>query len=703
MRHHFGIATVVAAAGLTSPALAQDSVSSSLGGLPGDALNPWNEGCAAYVIDLAPITTSWGNTFGVAPILKTSRMSTANFNAISSPVTISPDVLRNSPFTRPSYSVWDTPGAGVGVNNSIPGSVNAPAQGSRFGVAISEFGTTDGGVNYNGIIGAMVGFEPANPNRLYVDRRVAALNTSGPTTGDSSQLGGVSIDANGNLYYRADDFGSTGPDQVSGNNLFRTRLIDRDCGSNNVISTGGTIDGTDWLLNGSGTTHAVPSSVPASVAGGNGLIADPNFDGAYVYGSTPGGLTATTGHLDPATSDGTRGTFGGTAHQALGSGVYTFALSAQNTTDGNNTVVNLWSVDASGAVVDRKGFEVPLSITDNDSGFTINYLPGVYESRHHTGPTAFRGGVGTVAVGSDQEGRTLIAKTISENGLNGDVTHQIVVGRYDDPNGPVEWTMAAYLDIFGLFSQDEGKAIYDGDGNVIGQLVTLQRVAQTLTGPGMSAPAFDSAGNVWFLSSIEQFDVFPGGQSRTTSALLRAVYDPDTFSYRLEQVLDVGTIVEGQNSGVDYRIAFLGTSTGGNTPAPNSLWSTAVADGAWNGTDTTGLDPADPITNGGVVLSTSVIYDSNDDGVFNNPTSTFFDPAFPADEAYSLAFYIGYYADEADCLADFNNDGMVNFFDVSSFITAFNNQDPASDVNNDGMYNFFDVSTFITAFNQGCP
>ena len=549
----------------------------------------------------------------------------------------------------------------------------------------------------------MVGFEPNNPNRLYVDRRVAALNTSGPSTGDSSQLGGVSIDASGNLYYRADNFGTTGPNAVSGNNLFRTRLANRDCSAINLISTGGTLDGTDWLLNASGTTHAVPSSVPASIAGGNGLIADPNFNGEYVYGSAPGGLTATMGHLDPATSAGTRGTFGGTAHQALGSGVYTFALSAQNVSDGNNTVVNLWSVDANGAVVDRKGFEVPLTVTDNDSGFTINYIPGVYESRHHTGPTAFRGGVGTVAVGSDQAGRTLIAKTISENGLNGDVSHQIVVGRFDDPNGPVEWTMAAYIDIFGLFTQDEGKEIYDGDGNVIGQLVGLQRVAPNLTGPGMSAPAIDSVGNVWFLSSIEQFDVFPGGLSRTTSALLRAVYDPDTFSYRLEQVMDVGTIVEGQNSGVDYRLAFLGTATNGNTPAPNSLWSTAVADGAWNGADTTGLDTADPMTNGGVVLSTSIIYDSNGDGVFNNPTSNFFDPAFPADEAYSLAFYIGYYADEVDCIADFNNDGLVNFFDVSAFIAAFNSQDPSADVNNDGLFNFFDVSDFIAAFNQGCP
>ena len=56
-----------------------------------------------------------------------------------------------------------------------------------------------------------------------------------------------------------------------------------------------------------------------------------------------------------------------------------------------------------------------------------------------------------------------------------------------------------------------------------------------------------------------------------------------------------------------------------------------------------------------------------------------------------------------DCIADFNNDGLVNFFDVSAFIAAFNSQDPSADVNDDGLFNFFDVSDFIAAFNQGCP
>lgn len=56
------------------------------------------------------------------------------------------------------------------------------------------------------------------------------------------------------------------------------------------------------------------------------------------------------------------------------------------------------------------------------------------------------------------------------------------------------------------------------------------------------------------------------------------------------------------------------------------------------------------------------------------------------------------------CLADFNNDGLVNFFDVSAFIAAFNAQDPAADIAAPfGVWNFFDVSAFMSAYNAGCP
>jgi len=55
------------------------------------------------------------------------------------------------------------------------------------------------------------------------------------------------------------------------------------------------------------------------------------------------------------------------------------------------------------------------------------------------------------------------------------------------------------------------------------------------------------------------------------------------------------------------------------------------------------------------------------------------------------------------CVADFTGDGVLNFFDVSAFLGAFDAQDQIADLNDDGLYNFFDVSDFLGAFADGCP
>jgi hypothetical protein len=51
----------------------------------------------------------------------------------------------------------------------------------------------------------------------------------------------------------------------------------------------------------------------------------------------------------------------------------------------------------------------------------------------------------------------------------------------------------------------------------------------------------------------------------------------------------------------------------------------------------------------------------------------------------------------AGCAADLNDDGELNFFDVSAFLNTM------PDFNNDGEFNFFDVSAFLNAFARGCP
>ena len=707
MRHQFGIAMLIATAGMCGSAIAQDSVSSNLGGLPGDALDPWSDHCAAYVVDLAPLITSGGHTFGVAPLLKSTQTDAGFFNNLGSMATISPDVLSDVPFSQMSYLAWDTAGAGVNAQNNTAGSpVSVSGNATQFSVGWSEFGTSVSGASYNGIIGAIVNYDPSNSNRLFVDRRMAAVNSASGLVGDSSQFGGPSVDANGNMYYRADNFGSTGANQVSGANILRTRLADRDCGVQNYVSSAGTLDAADFILQGNATTHGVPNNMPASIAGGNGLYGGPNFNSQYVYGPSLGMTTATTAHYDLTggrTGD-QRGNMGSTLGDPFGfGGVYTYGIYAKDAANDTKTM-NVWGVDASGAVVGNKGWDIPASITDNDDGFSLTYS-GFEEFVNYLGSVAFRGGVGNVAVGRDLNGNALFAATVAENGFSDDFSNQIIVGRYNPTTGATDFTFAAYIDQFNLFTQDAGKPIYDAMGVEIGQLVNLDAVTGgSPLGPSISAPAFDAAGNVWFVGAVELYDRFMDGGSDFDGALLRAVLDPDTFSYRLELVLENGTRVMGQNSASEYSIDFLGTANSGGGANPGSFWSNNVSASSWNGSDISDTEPGDEMANGGVIVNTSITYDIDGDGIFNDPTSGNFNPDAPADESYSVALYIGYYQDgPAPCPADLNGDMMLNFFDVSAFLTAFNTMNPIADFNGDGMFNFFDVSAFLQAFNAGCP
>lgn len=57
----------------------------------------------------------------------------------------------------------------------------------------------------------------------------------------------------------------------------------------------------------------------------------------------------------------------------------------------------------------------------------------------------------------------------------------------------------------------------------------------------------------------------------------------------------------------------------------------------------------------------------------------------------------------AQCPADFNADGVLDFFDVSAFLNAYSAGEPAADFNADGRHDFFDLQTFLQAFSAGCP
>ena len=54
------------------------------------------------------------------------------------------------------------------------------------------------------------------------------------------------------------------------------------------------------------------------------------------------------------------------------------------------------------------------------------------------------------------------------------------------------------------------------------------------------------------------------------------------------------------------------------------------------------------------------------------------------------------------CPADFNQDGIVDFFDYLDFVDAFSRNLLAADFNADAVIDFFDYLDFVDAFSTGC-
>jgi len=54
------------------------------------------------------------------------------------------------------------------------------------------------------------------------------------------------------------------------------------------------------------------------------------------------------------------------------------------------------------------------------------------------------------------------------------------------------------------------------------------------------------------------------------------------------------------------------------------------------------------------------------------------------------------------CVADFNCDGSLDFFDYLDFVAAFSAANPDADFNADSVIDFFDYLDFVAAFSSGC-
>ena len=643
---------------LSTAALAQDSVSKA-GGFPGDAIDPLDPNAQVndFVVDLSTFRSSFGHTFGMAPIAKASDDHTpapVYYNAQMSGQAMSKDTLVGVPFARASYDQWSASGAGINSNPQLqdPGQPvdTSNSVGNQFGFNFAEWSSDPTGTfSYNHMISGVVNYDTASPGRLYVSRVTAAVN--GDTWScNLSQYGNGGVDATGYTVFRGDGYGS-GPcntyTELLGNNYFGVSSLARNNGTLNIISNAGGTDAgaTNWHLAGAATTHNTCTLIPASIAGTSPIVIGSNFNGEYRYGAGSGMATANT-HLGP--SGDHRGnvshSFTNLPSIFPGSVLGTGAILGQN---GIPDTMALWGLDAAGAPVSPLNMSLPAVITDNHDGWDTTALgTGTLSFGNFASQVAYRGGNGQVAVGHDSQGR-VIASALAihpQYTSNDDGNNLLAVCRVD-ASGNEEWTTAGYT------ANADGKPIYDASGNVIGSMVALGTFS-TATGPSITSPMMDSGGNIFFVSSLQTFD--GSGAPDYGVGLIRAELDENTFDYKLELLFRSGDVFQGNNSTHNYQVRFFKLADT-NSIDSGAAFSGNISAGAFNGQDPATVANSSPESLGGLVLSLNIIYDVNGDGQFVSYTT---DAASP-DEDYNVLMYVGV---ANDC----NNNGVSDELDLAN-------------------------------------
>ncbi len=734
MKVTVSLASIVAVAGLACSALAQDSVSNKYNGtqqsgLPGDGLNTWTTGApyqvSNYAVDMAPIYTSCGTRFGIAPLFKSTKTGTNFFGSLTSAQSLSQTTLGFTGTVATTYSEWIfSAGAGIHPTQNNAGSAVNPVAWTPYGfnqfaATMAEFATDDGGKNTNNVVTAVVNFAPERPGRLWVTRVVAAVNEGSSGAGDSSQFGIGGIDADGNTFIRADNFGATGPNQISGMaNYYRVKALSRNATKLGLISSvlaNGDSAATDGVLLGSATQHNTPNCLPADLAGvSTGRLLGSNFGTNFVYESSLNTLTSTTTHRA-----GTLDHRGGVnfSQVNLFGGVGTAAIIGKSTASSGDPADRIctWAVNASGSVGTQYTLTVPIAsnITDSCYSYSLN-SDGL---SNYSSQVAARGGNGQIAIGKDQAGRGLLGAFITQNrGSLINPWNGVAVCRFNpvNPTGTAAWSLAAWTDtpnftgksIKGDYGQDgipftsdtgEFDGVCDANDAPIGRLASMSELGIGLVGPSISNPVFDSVGNVWFIATVALNKSFG---TDFDSALIRATYDPSAFCYDLELVMELGDTFDAPNSGLRYQVQFMEIADS-NSIGSGTMTSSCGTQGAWNNLDPTSFaDTSDPRAMGGIVVAAKIVYDVDGDGDWQDPSGTTPDDPNSPDEAYRVLLYIG--NTSHGCPADFDGNGFVNGDDFDFFSAAFIAGDGAADFDGNFFVNGDDFDLYSASFEAGC-
>ncbi len=650
----FTSVAIIAASGLAASAFAQDSVPTAPGG--NDALSPYDAASqrVRYIVDAAPVQTSWGNSVLVAPILKASRETDPLFRTlILGSASLSPSYVENASFPSRSFSVWNSPGAGVHPTANTPGSTVVTTNFDvQFGAAVSEFSMSP-----SNVLGAIIGIRLDQPSRIYVERVMALASRTGVGSADTATLSLGAVDAAGNIALRADNF-NTNPataTRILGDNLLRVNSAARSAAVNTLAAFGG----ANFASDASATAYvvsneAIPTNTPTITGspGSSAFVLGLDFAQRFRAGSTTANLASTTGHLAP----GVAGHRGNPTFSPFAGGVGSLgavaSLARPAVPSPKANAINVFdllpgtppSVDPAS----RRAFVLPAPVTS--PAYSTN-ASGLAEAQQYLSQAAFRGGNGQVGLGRDASGNTVAATVVSDPAA-GDA---VVAAASSAPGGA--WTVVAY----------PGMPVLNGPaGASVGQLSSPLVV---------SAPAVDLLGNVYF---VAEWRPMP---PQTETGLFKAV-PGGASGHRLELLLTTGQQIAGPNSGRTYTVSRLALRDG-DSIASGALHGQQILQRQLPARSTS--DPASINAFGGLLVNAVLTY--------NNGGSS---------EAYDAALLITPGTSAPTCAADFDGNGTVQVPDIFAFLSAWFAQLPSADFDHNGSIQVPDIFAFLSAWFAGC-
>jgi len=724
---------------LNAAAVAQDSVAVA-SGLPGDSPSAYqttsgdSRQILRFAVDLAPKTSSWGGKYAIGPVIKASRSNTSGyFDQLIGAQAVSARFATGPLSSNQNYLLWSAaPGTGVNPPSNTLATQPFPGAnrvGQHFGLAFMEFGAgADAafgtGDDDNGVIGATIDFQYRRPNRLYVQRIVAAANKPSATASGTASFGIGAVDEVGNVHIYSDGFGMTATSRVTARALLRVRMLSRGVGVVNTVQGAGSAialgdaASTDIIRAGS-VIDTVPAIISAGLPGGAGrpVLLATDLIGNFVYESSAASASTTAAYL-PGTGGSPRGSvcfipqvYTPVAPSA-GGGVGTCATLIRTNNNTTTRAIQVFGVASDGSVGGTAGVALPSAagvVVDRDDGFD----PGAaltpmtaHEFTNYASQASFRGGNSQVAMVQLPSGDMLVAATVAANGGGSAVPQSqdnyIAVARLPAAGGAPTWTIAAHTGASGFVGTGTGVASKTIWGRTlptdplapIGRLARFTEVnGAASSGPSISSPALDLAGNLYFMATIG----LTGPTTTFTTGLLRANFDPATNAYRLELLTSIGDVLPGLNSGKNYQVQYLGVADADSVDS-GSVFSSSIVQDTVAGTAPMGASApyASPRSLGALVLRAKIVYDMNGDGAYADPSGGGAATSSP-DQAYNVAMIIM----PAFPRGDFNHDQQVTVQDIFDFLGAWFGQTTAGDWNGDGANTVQDIFDFLADWFSG--